>query len=264
MLKEDEKLDLVEHLAELRIRIIRAIIYIVVGFAAAWALYPQIYRLLMAPLAKPISDAGGQIVFQMVTEGFMTRFQVSAVAGIMIAVPGVLFELWAFVAPGMTRDERRAAAPLLPAAIGLFAAGIALGYAITPRFVTWMLSPAFRPEGVGALFGLQRQVAFLAKLFLAFGICFQLPIVLLFLIKAGIISPDFLAARRREAVIGIMVIAAIVTPTWDVVTLMLLAGPMFVLFEGTIWFARFTERRREAAEEAAAQAHDAQAPPDLE
>jgi len=262
MVEKDKKLDLVEHLEELRTRIIRSIIYVAVGFAAGWVLYPQIYLILMAPLVNPIREAGGQMIFRSITEGFMTRFHVSAVAGIMIAVPGVLYETWAFVAPGMTRDERRAAAPLLPAAIGLFAAGVALGYTITPRFVRWMLSPTFLPEGVGVLPSLQTQVAFLARLFLAFGLCFQLPIVLTFLIKAGVISPEFLAARRKEAVIAIMVIAAIVTPTWDVFTLALLGVPMFILFEGTIWFARFTERRRRAAEEALTQLDEAETPPE--
>jgi sec-independent protein translocase protein TatC len=246
---EEEKLDLVEHLEELRTRIIRCIIYVVIGFAAGWMLYGHIYRLLMAPLVEPIQEAGGQIVLRAITEGFFTRFTVSAVAGIIIAVPGILYELWAFVAPGLTRDERRAAAPLIPGALGLFAAGVAVGYLITPRFVRWMLSPAFRPEGVGILPTMQSQIAFLAKLYLAFGLCFQLPIVLLFLIKAGVVSPEFLAARRKEAFIGILIVAAVVTPTWDVVTLSLLAVPMLALYEGTIWFARISDwRRRKAAE----------------
>ncbi len=247
MVKEDEQLDLAEHLEELRTRIIRAIIYVAVGCAAGWVLYPQIYHVLMAPLVNPIRAAGGFIRMGMITEGFMTRFQVSAVAGIIIAVPGVLYELWAFVAPGLTREERRAAAPLLPAALGLFAAGVAVGYFIMPRFVGWMLSPAFVPPGVLKQFDLQRQITFVAKLFLAFGLCFQLPIVLMFLIKANVVSPDFLAARRKEAVIGILIVAAIVTPTWDVITLAILAGPMVLLYEGTIWVARLTERRRELA-----------------
>lgn len=253
MAKEEQKLDLVEHLEELRTRVIRSIIYIVIGFAAGWMFYNQIFHLLMAPLTKPIQLADGKIILQMVTEGFMTRFQVSAVAGIVIAVPGVLYELWAFVAPGLTRDERRAAAPLMPAALSLFTAGVAVGYLIIPRFVSFMLSSAFRPEGVEAYLNMQRQVTMVAKLLLAFGLCFQLPIVLTFLIKAGIISPEFLAARRKEAVIGIMILAAIVTPTWDLLTLLVLAGPMFVLYEATIWFARITERRKRAAERAEAE-----------
>ena len=256
MVQEDEKLDLVAHLEELRVRIIRSILYVVAGFIIGWVFYPQIYRIVMAPLVDPIRKVGGQLVFRAVTEGFMTRFQISGVAGIILAIPAVLYELWAFVAPGLTRDERRAAAPHLPIAVGLFASGVAVGYFITPRFVTWMLSPAFRPEGVGILPNLQPQVAFLAKLYLAFGICFQLPIVLMFLIKAGVLSPDFLAARRREAIIAIMVIAAVVTPTWDFVTMLILAGPMFVLYEGTIWFARATERHRRVEERAEEQASE--------
>jgi len=249
MRTEDDKVDLVEHLDELRGRIIRSIVYIAVGFSAGWMLYGPIYKLLMAPLVGPIQEAGGQIVFRSITEGFFTRFTVSAVAGIIIAVPGILYELWAFVAPGLTPDERRAAAPLIPGALGLFAAGVAVGYLITPRFVKWMLSPSFRPEGVGILPSMQSQIAFLAKLYLAFGLCFQLPIILMFLMKAGIVSPEFLAARRREAFVGILIVAAVVTPTWDVLTLAVLAGPMLALYEGTIWFARIGEwRRRKAAE----------------
>lgn len=256
MVNEEEKLDLVEHLDELRTRIIRIILYAAVGIVIGWVFYPQLFAVLMMPLASPIRHVGGQFRVSMITEGFMLRFQVSAVAGIIIALPGVLYELWAFVSPGLTGGERRAAAPLLPAALGLFAAGVAAGYVITPRFVTWMLSSAFVPAGVVKQFDLQRQVAFLAKLYLAFGLCFQLPIVLTFLMKAGVISPDFLAARRREAIIAIMVLAAVVTPTWDAITLFVLAGPMYVLFEGTIWFARISERRRRKAELAAAEANE--------
>jgi len=256
MVAKDEKLDLVEHLEELRTRIIRSIIYVCVGFAAGWMLYPPIYHVLMAPLQGPIREVGGQIIFRGITEGFLTRFTVSGATGIVIALPGILYELWGFVAPGLTWSERRAAAPLLPAAVALFSAGIAVGYFITPRFVRWMLSPPFRPEGIGILPSLQAQIGFLAKLYLAFGVCFQLPIVLMFLIKAGVISPDFLAARRREAVLAILVIAALITPTWDLVTMMILAGPMIVLFEGTIWLARFTERRQRTEELAEAQADE--------
>jgi sec-independent protein translocase protein TatC len=261
MVAEDEKLDLVEHLEELRARIIRSIIYVCIGFAAGWMLYTPIYQVLMAPLQGPIREVGGQIVFRGITEGFLTRFTVSGVAGIIIALPGVLYELWAFVAPGLTWTERRAAAPLLPAAVALFSAGVAVGYFITPRFVRWMLSPPFRPEGIGILPSLQAQIAFLAKLYLAFGICFQLPIVLTFLIKAGVISPDFVAARRREAIVGILIIAALITPTWDIVTMMILAGPMVLLLEGTIWYARITERRKRTEELAEAQADEAQTVP---
>jgi sec-independent protein translocase protein TatC len=261
MVKEDEQIDLVEHLEELRTRIIRGVLYVVLGFAAGWVFYPQIYSMLMAPLLNPVLRAGGHVRLGMITEGFMTRFQVSAVAGIIIALPGILFEIWGFVSPGMTRDERRAAAPLLPSAVGLFAAGVAVGYFITPRFVTWMLLPVFVPKGTVILLELQRQVTFLAKVLLAFGLCFQLPIVLVFLIKAGVISPDFLAARRKEAVIGVLVIAAVVTPTWDVFTLAMLAVPMLVLYEGTIWYSRIGERRERAAARLAAQADDSESHP---
>jgi sec-independent protein translocase protein TatC len=247
MVKEDEAIELVTHLEELRARIIRSLIYVVAGVAAGWVLYPGIYAVLMAPLADPIRAAGGRLRIGMLTEGFMLRFQISAIAGVVIALPGILFELWGFVAPGMTRDERRAAAPLLPAAGALFAAGVALGYVIIPRFVSFMLSSAFVPAGVEKIFDLQRQVGFLAKLLFAFGLCFQLPIALIFLIKAGIVSPEFLAARRREAVIAILIIAAVVTPTFDVLTLAMLAVPMLVLYEGTIWYARITDRRARAS-----------------
>jgi sec-independent protein translocase protein TatC len=255
MVAEEEKLDLVEHLDELRRRIIRSLIYVAVGGVIGWVLYPWIYLILMAPLIGPIRAAGGNLQWGHITEGLLVRLTVSVAAGIAIALPGILYELWAFVAPGLTYGERTVAAPLLPAALALFAIGIATGYFITPRFVHWMLSGAFMAGDAVKLFRVGAQIGFMAKLYLAFGACFQLPIILIFLVKAGVVSPDFLASRWREAVLAILVISAIVTPTWDPVTLMILAVPMTLLYAGTIWFARLMERRSHEAEPAEAEAN---------
>jgi len=257
MVVEEEKLDLVEHLDELRTRIIRSLMYVALGGVIGWIFYPQIYLILMAPLVGPIREAGGNLQWGHITEGLLIRLTVSMAAGLAIALPGVLYELWAFVAPGLTYSERTAAAPLLPAALALFSVGIATGYYITPRFVRWMLAPAFMPGETVKLFRVGAQIGFMAKLYLAFGACFQLPIILVFLVKAGVVSPDFLASRWREAMLAILAIAALVTPTWDPVTLLILAVPMFVLYVGTIWFTRMMERGNRETELAEAQNHDA-------
>lgn len=255
MVTEEEKLDLVEHLDELRTRIIRSIAYLVIGAVLGWVLYLPIYRILMAPLLGPLRAAGGHMQLSLMTEGFFARLTVSMVAGVVFALPGVLYELWAFVAPGLTWAERRAAAPLLPAALALFSLGVALGYTVTPRFARWMLSAPFRPQGTELLFRFQAQIGSVAKMYLAFGICFQLPIIVIFLVKAGVVSPAFLGSRWKEAILAILIIAAFVTPTPDFVNMSILAVPMILLYFGTLWYARLMERRSHEAELAEAEAN---------
>lgn len=240
-MRTDERADLVEHLEELRTRIIRSLLYIAAGGVAAWFCYDPLYHLLLAPVRASLVAAQGKIIYNTQLEPFMTRLQVSAIAGVIAASPGVLWEIWRFVAPGLTDNERRAVRPLLPVAGALFLAGVVLCYFIAPRGFVWLIG--FAPEGTEGYFTLQKQVTLIAKLALAFGLCFELPLVLAFLVKVEVISADTLRRRRREAVVAIFFIAAAATPSTDWFTMMALATPMYALYEGTVWWAVITERR---------------------
>jgi len=243
-MREGERADLVDHLEELRARILRSIFYALAATIAGWFLYDYAYLLLMRPIIVALKQFGGKMVLSTPMEAFFVQVQVSFAIGLFLASPLVLYEIWGFVAPGLTNRERRAVAPLLPVSALLAAAGAALAYLLSFRFFPWMLSLA--PPGVEGYFRLRDSILLMAKMLLAFAACFQMPIVLVFLVKAGVVSPGLLAARRREAIIGIIVLSAIATPSGDAITMMMLAAPLYVLYEGTLIVARRIERRQSA------------------
>ena len=248
-MKPEEKADLVTHLEELRTRLIRAVLYLVAGTSGAWFCYHRLYDILLSPVLPALQRAGGNIITSTWMEGFLAQFQVSLIGGVTVAVPLLLWELWGFVAPGLTDTERRAARVVLPLSVLLFASGVALCFLLAPRAVVWMMS--FNPPGAVPLFQLQKQVSLMAKLCLAFGLCFQLPLVVAFLVKVGIVGPQTLRAKRREAIVLIFLVAAVVTPTWDPLTMTILALPIVFLYEGTVWWAVLSERKARRAEQRA-------------
>jgi sec-independent protein translocase protein TatC len=244
-MREDDRADLVEHLEELRTRILRSILYLAVAAVAGWVLYNPAYVLLMKPIMAALKQFGGKMVLSTPMEAFFVRVQVSFALGLLLASPLVLYEIWAFVAPGLTRRERRAVVPLLPISALLALAGAALAYLLAFRFFPWMLRMA--PPHVEGYFRLSDTILLMAKMLLAFAACFQMPIVLALLVKVGVVSSAFLAARRREAILAIAILAAVATPSGDAITMMMLAAPLYLLYEGTLLVARAIERRRRAA-----------------
>jgi sec-independent protein translocase protein TatC len=246
MVQEDERLDLISHLEELRTRLIRVILYAVAGATAMWFFYQPIYSFLVRPLQEPVKKLGGELAVRGILEGLLIKCEVSLICGIVIAAPFIYREIWAFVAPGLTHDERRAVRLLGPISGLLLIAGVALGYLITGPSVRWLL--LYVPPGAKALFTLNDTLLLVLKFYLAFGLSFQLPIVLVVLAQLGIVDARVLTRRWREAVIIIMVVAAVITPTWDPFTMTICAAPMVALYLGTIWVIKIMERRRRAAE----------------
>lgn len=242
---EDEKrADLISHLAELRGRILRALCYAVAGTAAVWVFYAPIYGLVTRPIARALEARGGEIIVTHFMEGFLVRFEISLVGGLILAAPFIYWEVWAFVAPGLTRRERRAARPLVPVSGMLFMAGVALGYLLTEPTVAWLLR--MNPPETVPRYRLNENMLLLLRFYLAFGLAFQLPIVLVLLAKIGIVDSGLLLSRWRESVVLVFVIAAVITPTWDPFTMTLCALPMVGLYLGTIGVIRLIERGQRA------------------
>jgi len=249
-MREDERADILIHLEELRNRILRGLLYIGLGAVAGWYLYqPVLFPLLTNPVRLPLARIGGKMIFLGLMEPFMIRFQVALIAGFILASPLVFYELWAFVAPGLTQRERQSVRPLLPAAVGLFFAGVAFGFWLMPVFISWMLS--FTPKGVDLRPSLNATIVLLAKIYLAFGLSFELPVVVIFLARVGILNSETMIRRWREAIFIIFVIAAIVTPTWDMFTMTICALPMVALYLGSIGVVWRMERRRRRQEDRA-------------
>lgn len=246
-LKEDNRADLVSHLSELRARLIRVLVYLVAGMTVVWFLFDPLYAFMVRPISEPLKSISGQLTVRGLLEPLMVRLEIALVGGLVLAGPLILYEIWAFVSPGLMPSERRAVRPIVPVAGVLFLLGVAMGYLVTGPSVTVLLR--YTPPDTRAWLTLNDTILLLLKFYLAFGAGFQLPIVLILLAKIGIVNSRMLAKRWREAVVAIFVAAAIITPTWDPITLTVCAMPMVVLYVATIGVIKVMERRaRKAAE----------------
>ncbi|MGH2444941.1 MAG: twin-arginine translocase subunit TatC [Candidatus Limnocylindria bacterium] len=233
---DEATMSLVEHLEELRRRIIVIAVAILLGGIAGFFLFDPILVLLRSPLP----GNGAELVQLTVGEAFGVRIQLALMTGVALAMPVILYQVWAFVTPGLTRGERRLVWPLLGAAIVLFAAGLALGYLLIPVAVDFLLG--FAPEGVPQLLALSDYVGFVTTLLLAFGLALEFPIVMYLLVRLGILSYAFLSRRRREAIVLIAVFAVVITPGDIFIGSLGLAVVMYGLFEATLQIIRLMRR----------------------
>jgi sec-independent protein translocase protein TatC len=226
---EDRPMTIIEHLEELRVRLLIAL----GAFAVATALSFLVVDRVLAILIRPV----GQLNFFGVTDAFFIRFKVAAMAGVFISLPMILYQIWRFVGTGLTRTERRYTLALLPPALVLFVTGAAFAFfAILPITVRFLLS--YETPSLRAMIGISQYTSFATALVLAFGLVFQLPIVILFLARIGIVTPASLSAGRRYAILAIVVASAVLTPGTDIVSQMMMAVPTYLLYEISIWIAR--------------------------
>jgi len=240
---EFKEMELWEHLQELRTRLVRSLAYVALGLVVGGIAYPWVFKVLWAPL-QPILDAGlGRIAFRTITEGFTLWLQVSFIAGLVVALPLVTMEVWGFVAPGLTRSERRVCAFVFPLSVLFFFLGVGTGYAILRPSLSWFAQ--FIPEGTEVLQSPAMYLVFAMKMVVAFGICFQLPMVLMFLSWVGLVTSAQLRATWRYAVVGCFAVAAIATPGGDPFSMCLMAAPLAVLYAASIFLCAFVERMRE-------------------
>jgi sec-independent protein translocase protein TatC len=219
---------LVEHLSELRFRIIVALFAITIGSVIGYLVSPQVIDLLRGP----INDR--PLVFTSLAGAFFVRIKLSLMIGIVLASPVVFYQLWAFVSPGLTPGERRVVRPWIPLALILLAAGIAVAYLILPYTAAFLLSFQV-PGAIEPLITVESYFGFVTTMFLAFGLVFQFPIVLMLLAKVGIVSAERLRRNRRYVLLGIFVLAVVVTPGGDPISPTIMALVMYPLYELTIW-----------------------------
>jgi sec-independent protein translocase protein TatC len=231
----DATMSLLEHLEELRSRIIVVAIAIFLAAVGGFFLAEPLITLLRAPLPE-----GADLIQTGVGEAFGVRMQLALMSGVAMAMPVILYEIWAFITPGLTRRERRLIWPLLGVAIVLFAAGMALGYLLIPVAVNFLLD--FSLEGVEPLLSLSDYVGFVTTFLLAFGIALEFPVILYLLARLGILSYAFLSRRRRWAILLITFFAIVITPGDIVVGSFTLAVVMYGLFEITLQLIRLMGR----------------------
>lgn len=249
-MKEDEKADLVTHLDELRIRLIRSFCYLIVGVGIAWALYkPLLVGVITRPLDAALEQSGGMLTMRTVMEPFTARLNISLIGGMIIALVPVLWEIWGFVRPGLTGKERRAVRGLLPGMGLLFLGGVATCYFVLPFVFQWVAGQ--RPADVEYIPSYGDYISLAARFFLAFGLTFQLPIAVMLLVKIGIVSARDLRSRWREAYFGICVLSAIATPGGDIASPAALAVALVFLYELSVFLARRVERAEARADASA-------------
>ncbi len=232
---------LLGHLIELRSRLLRAIVGLVLVFLVLLPFANRLYAVLAQPLIAKL-PAGGKLIAIEVASPFFAPLKLAFFVAIVVAMPWLLYQAWAFVAPGLYRREKRLALPMLASALLLFYAGCAFAYFIVlPSVFTFLHKVT--PNGVAMMTDISHYLDFVVVVFLAFGASFELPVALVILVLLGWVTPAQLRQWRGYAIVGIFVIAALITPP-DVVSQLLLALPMIALYEVGILAARTVTRRR--------------------
>ena len=241
----DKKLPLTAHLEELRKRLIYSFLAIGVAFALCYAFIKPIVEILMRPLVQVLPQ-GSTLVFTAVPDAFFTYLKAAFLAGIFFSSPFILYQIWAFVSPGLYQREKKYIFPYLIVSSAFFVGGVFFCYYIVfPVVFRFFLS--FASETIRPLPAIKDYLAFTIKLLLAFGLLFQWPALILFLARMGVVSSSILSRNRKYAVLVIFVAAAVLTPP-DLVSQLLLAGPLLAMYEGSIWIAKFFGKKEEKAE----------------
>lgn len=234
---------LADHLRELRSRALRVAVALLLGAIVGYAVFPVGVDVLLTPYCEAVGATGRcDLVVLSPLDPFLVRVRTAFVVGLVVAVPILLYQVWRFVRPGLSRRERRYALPFVLLSQVMFAAGIAFASWVVPRGLGILL--ALGGEGISPLLGAREYLAFLLTMGLAFGIVFELPLVLAFLVLAGMLTARAMRDFRRYAIVINVVVAALITPTGDAVTLLFVAGPMLLFYELAIGFAWLVERSR--------------------
>jgi sec-independent protein translocase protein TatC len=250
----------ISHLVELRDRLLRSVLAVLVIFLALFPFANRLYSFLAGPLTQHLPEGSTMIAIE-VASPFLIPFKLTLMLAVVLAVPYLLYQVWAFVAPGLYGHERRLVLPILVSSTFLFYLGMAFAYYVVFPLVFGFFT-ASAPEGVAVMTDISRYLDFVILIFLAFGVAFEVPIVTVVLVSMGVTTPQALAKKRPYVIVGAFVIGMVLTPP-DIISQSLLALPMWLLFELGLLSSRVMLRRRrafEAAQEAADGEDDAYRP----
>lgn len=235
----DQEMSLIQHLVELRTRILRSVLCIVVLFCGLFYFANDIYTFVSEPLERFLPENSTMIATE-VASPFITPFKLTFFVALFLAMPYVLYQIWSFISPALYHRERRLAMPILFSSILLFYAGMAFAYFVVfPLIFSFFTSVG--PANVTVMTDISSYLDFVLKLFFAFGLAFEIPIVAVILIVAGVVTPDSLAHKRPYIVVGCFVVGMLLTPP-DIMSQTLLAVPMWLLFEMGLLFGRLLTR----------------------
>jgi sec-independent protein translocase protein TatC len=237
-----------EHLGELRTRIVRSLLALLVGTGIALGFSQK----MVDYLAKPVAETGHNLVFVALTEAFWVQMKVAMIAGIFIASPAILWQVWAFVSPGLYSREKKYAAPFVIVGSMLFVVGGIFSLKVVTPYATQFLLSYGRP-GLQPMISIGSYIDFLLKFTLAFGLVFELPLAITLLARMGVVTAPMLARNRKYAILGAFIAGAVLTPTPDWFNQTLMAGPLILLYEVGIICARIFGRKAKPAPVAAEQ-----------
>ncbi len=249
---EERKAELTEHLAELRTRLIRACIYVAVGMAVMYVCSKPLFSALSAPITETLAKMpkhpapglaipNGGFLVRSFTDLFFVKLQIATFGGLVLALPFIVLELWGFISPALTPQEKRGVHFVAPMSVVLFAMGTTCAYLILPMAVKWFLS--FMADFPGAVLYQDplTYIVFTIKLLFVFGLLFELPVVLMFLGKVGIINSALMIRYWRQIAVGLFTLAMVVAPSNDPGTMLALAIPLTLLFFGSIGLVKLVE-----------------------
>jgi len=240
---EDHKMPFTAHLEELRKCLVISIVAAAIGTFICYGFKESLFRILMRPLVAAL-PAGQKMIFTGLPEAFFVYLEISIISGIILAMPVILYETWVFVAPGLYAHEKRFAAPMVLLSSIFFAGGVLFAYFLVFPFAFKYLA-GFETELVRPLPAMREYMGLATALLLAFGLIFELPLVLTMLARIGVVSDRFLRKQRKYAFLLAFIAAAVFTPTPDVFNQLLMAGPIMILYEISIWGAKIFGKKRE-------------------
>ena len=243
----EEKMPFTSHLEELRTRIIRIIIAAAVGFGVCWYFKEWLFQIITRPLYQ-VLPPNSFMIYTSLPEAFFNYMKISFYASLFLTSPYILYQLWKFISPGLYKTEKKYMIPFVISSTMLFICGILFGYylALPPAFSFFV---EFSSDFLKPMFSLREYLSLSLKLLLAFGISFELPVVIFFLAKIGVVSSKMLSRNRRYAILIIFVAAAILTPSPDALTQIIMAVPLMGLYEIGIIVAKLAEKKRPKAED---------------
>ncbi|HVE90675.1 MAG TPA: twin-arginine translocase subunit TatC [Actinomycetota bacterium] len=232
-----------EHLSELRKRLVITLVAVAIGSGFGWSLFDRVVDLVVAP-ARPYltGPADGRLFFTSPLEAFTTRLKLGTYVGFALAFPVVLYQFWRFVSPGLERKEKRYAIPFVVVGMALFCSGVVFAYYTLPQALRFLISPAITGGAISPLLTAKAYIGFTMLYLISFGLAFEFPVVLMFLTLTRLVSSRKMGRYRRQVLVGIAVLAAVATPSVDILTMGVLTSVLYLMFEASILLSRLLKR----------------------
>jgi sec-independent protein translocase protein TatC len=247
---EESKMPLFQHLEELRSRLLICCLAVGIGFVISYFFSNRIFEVLIKPWINAMPPGQpAKLIYTAPHEAFFVYMKVSFISGTLLAAPVILWQIWRFVAPGLYENERRYMLPVIFCSSFCFVSGVLFGYFVVIP-VAFRFFASFASEYITPMLRTTEYLSFANRMLLCFGVTFQLPVFAFFLAKMGVISSDFLKRKRKWAIVLIFIAAAVLTPSPDVVSQLLMAMPLLVLYEASVWIVHFFGSKPLKAEEA--------------